>query len=56
MADVGADAWDHAYPRSVAGHPAGPDKAYFPPVGRIDGVAGDRNLMCACPPMEAYSD
>jgi glycine dehydrogenase len=27
---------------------------YWPPVGRIDNVAGDRNLVCTCPPMEAY--
>jgi glycine dehydrogenase len=28
---------------------------YWPPVGRIDNVYGDRNLVCACPPMEAYA-
>ena len=27
---------------------------YFPPVGRIDNVFGDRNLVCSCPPIEAY--
>jgi len=27
---------------------------YWPPVKRIDNVAGDRNLVCTCPPMEAY--
>lgn len=27
---------------------------YFPPVGRIDGAAGDRNLICSCPPPEAF--
>ena len=29
---------------------------YFPPVGRVDNVYGDRNLVCACPPMEAYEE
>jgi glycine dehydrogenase len=53
--DVGADTWEHPYPRSVAGWPTkptphGPAK-YWPPVGRIDGSYGDRNLMCSCPPI-----
>jgi glycine dehydrogenase len=29
---------------------------YFPPVGRIDQAFGDRNLVCSCPPIEAYAD
>jgi glycine dehydrogenase len=29
---------------------------YWPPVSRIDHVHGDRNLVCACPPLEAYND
>ena len=29
---------------------------YWPPVGRVDNVYGDRNLVCACPPMEAYAE
>ena len=29
---------------------------YWPPVGRIDNVAGDRNLVCSCPPMEDYAE
>ncbi len=29
---------------------------YWPPVGRIDNVEGDRNLVCTCPPMEAYQE
>jgi glycine dehydrogenase len=33
----------------------GPDK-YWPPVSRIDGAFGDRNLMCSCPPLSAYED
>ncbi|WP_285247208.1 aminomethyl-transferring glycine dehydrogenase [Pseudarthrobacter sp. efr-133-R2A-89] len=47
--------WDRAYPREQAAFPAHhkQDK-YFPPVGRIDGAAGDRNLICSCPPLEAF--
>ena len=29
---------------------------YWPPVGRVDNVYGDRHLVCSCPPMEAYSE
>jgi glycine dehydrogenase len=55
---VTADEWEHAYPRSVAGFPAGVDRAskYWPPVRRIDGAYGDRNLVCSCPPPEAFED
>jgi len=51
---VGADDWDRAYERSVAGWPSGTRVAgkYWPPVGRIDGGFGDRNLVCSCPPIE----
>lgn len=48
--------WNHPYDRETAVFPIPRlrmDK-YWPPVGRIDGVGGDRNLICACPPMEAY--
>jgi glycine dehydrogenase len=48
--------WDRAYPREQAAFPVHSlrqDK-YFPPVGRIEGAAGDRNLVCSCPPLEAF--
>jgi len=51
-----ADEWDHPYARSTAAYPLQSlhrDK-YWPPVGRVDGPGGDRNLICACPPLEAY--
>ncbi|MEV7229960.1 aminomethyl-transferring glycine dehydrogenase [Polymorphospora sp. NPDC051019] len=53
---VTGDEWPYAYPRSVAAFPAGVDPAakYWPPVRRIDGAFGDRNLVCACPPPEAF--
>jgi len=55
-AAVTADEWAHPYPRSVAGFPAGVDRTakYWPPVRRIDGAYGDRNLVCSCPPPEAF--
>ncbi len=51
-----ADDWQHAYPRTVAAYPAGGDRRskYWTPVRRIDAAYGDRNLMCACPPPEAF--
>jgi glycine dehydrogenase len=57
-ASVSADEWDHAYPRSVAAYPGSVDRAakYWPPVRRIDGAYGDRNLVCSCPAPEAFED
>ncbi|MCD9145321.1 aminomethyl-transferring glycine dehydrogenase [Streptomyces albireticuli] len=48
-------AWEHPYTREEAAFPAGvsADK-YWPPVRRVDGAYGDRNLVCSCPPMEEY--
>lgn len=54
--DVASDDWTHPYPRELAAYPvdgARIDK-YWPPVGRIDGPGGDRNLICACPPLDSY--
>ncbi|MEX0347686.1 MAG: aminomethyl-transferring glycine dehydrogenase [Rhizobiaceae bacterium] len=54
--ELAADDWPHAYSRKEAVFPAGPDASkYWPPVSRIDNVAGDRNLVCACPPIEALA-
>ncbi|BCB77144.1 aminomethyl-transferring glycine dehydrogenase [Phytohabitans flavus] len=54
---VTADEWTHPYPRSVAAYPSAADRAakYWPPVRRIDGAFGDRNLVCACPPVDSYA-
>lgn len=48
--------WDHAYSRTEAVFPAGVAAAdkYWPPVRRIDGAFGDRNLVCSCPPLDEY--
>jgi len=53
-----AEEWDHPYDRKLAAFPAGVDRLskYWPPVRRIDGAYGDRNLICACPPPEAFED
>ena len=50
--------WDRAYPREQAAFPVHHLKQdkYFPPVGRIDGAAGDRNLVCSCPPIEDFEN
>jgi glycine dehydrogenase len=54
---VMADAWTHPYSRTIAGYPAGRTASkYWPPVRRIDQAAGDRNLICSCPPIDAYED
>lgn len=55
---LAADQWDRPYSREQAAFPLPSlrvDK-YFPPVGRIDGAHGDRNLVCSCPPPEAFAE
>jgi glycine dehydrogenase len=49
--------WDHPYGREDAAYPVPGDRRskYWPPVRRIDQAYGDRNLMCACPPPEAFA-
>ncbi|MGZ8745293.1 MAG: aminomethyl-transferring glycine dehydrogenase subunit GcvPB, partial [Nocardioides sp.] len=49
--------WDRAYSRELAVFPSGidPDK-YWPPVARVDQAYGDRHLVCACPPPEAFAE
>jgi glycine dehydrogenase len=50
--------WAHPYPREQAAYPVPGDRRskYWPPVRRIDQAYGDRNLVCACPPPEAFVD
>jgi glycine dehydrogenase len=52
-----SDNWAHDYPRSQAAYPLPSVRAgkYWPPVGRVDNVYGDRNLACSCPPVESYA-
>jgi len=63
---IAATNWDHSYSREEGAFPAtitglipgeliGARGKYWPTVGRIDGAFGDRNLVCSCAPIEAYS-
>jgi glycine dehydrogenase len=51
------EAWNHAYTREQAAYPVASLRTnkYWPPVGRVDDVYGDRNIMCTCPPLESYA-
>jgi glycine dehydrogenase len=51
-----ADTWDRKYTRELAAYPVASlrDAKYWPPVGRADNSYGDRNLFCACVPLEEY--
>jgi glycine dehydrogenase len=62
---VTSDDWQRPYSRQEGGYPApldgfihgeliGARMKYWPPVGRIDGAFGDRNLVCSCPPIESF--
>ncbi|MGL4305917.1 MAG: aminomethyl-transferring glycine dehydrogenase, partial [Mycobacteriaceae bacterium] len=50
--------WDHPYSRKIAAYPMGTHvrAKVWPSVRRIDGAHGDRNLVCSCPPVEAFAD
>ena len=55
---VTSDNWEYKYSRSLAAYPVdlkGRNK-YWPPVGRVDNVYGDKNLMCSCPSMSDYKE
>jgi glycine dehydrogenase len=53
-----AESWERPYSRERAFFPLEAQRLdkYWPPVGRVDNVYGDRHLACACPPLEAYLD
>ena len=59
--DVLSDDWNRPYSRNTAAFPAGEEVGltrrgkYWPTVGRIDGAYGDRNLVCACEPIESLA-
>ena len=57
-AELTADAWTHPYSREQAAYPLPylRGQKFWPSVSRIDNPYGDRNLICACPPMEAYEE
>ncbi|MGH7427949.1 MAG: aminomethyl-transferring glycine dehydrogenase, partial [Candidatus Methylomirabilaceae bacterium] len=58
LADLLADTWDRPYARERAAFPSEATRVHkiWPTVSRIDGAYGDRNLMCVCPPLEAYAE
>jgi glycine dehydrogenase len=55
--DIADDAWARAYTRAEGCFPDGISRTdkYWCPVGRVDNVYGDRNLVCSCPPVEDYA-
>jgi len=57
LAVVAGDAWDRPYARERAAFPTPATRAHkvWPTVSRIDSAYGDRNLVCACPPIEMYA-
>ena len=57
-ADILGAEWDRPYSREDAAYPGETSRTakYWPPVSRIDGVYGDRNVVCSCPPLSAYED
>jgi glycine dehydrogenase len=50
--------WTRPYARELGAYPVASLRAakYFPPVSRINGAAGDRNLVCSCEPLESYAE
>ena len=56
LQDVTADEWSRPYSRERAGFPSAATRRHkiWPFVGRVDAAYGDRNLVCTCPPMDAY--
>jgi glycine dehydrogenase len=53
-----SDSWDHKYPREKAAFPAPwtREHKFWPSVGRVESAYGDRNLVCSCPPTDAYAE
>ena len=55
--DIAEDRWERSYTRAEGCFPAGTSRSdkYWSPVGRVDNVYGDRNLVCSCPPVSDYA-
>jgi len=56
--DIADDSWARPYSRAEGCFPAGSSRIdkYWSPVGRVDNVYGDRNLVCSCPPVTEYAE
>ena len=54
--EVSKDEWDHSYTRSRAAYPLEvlKENKFWPPIGRVNNVYGDKNLMCSCPSMDEF--
>ncbi len=58
LAEITKDEWAHSYTRKKAAFPLSyiQHHKFWPSVGRVDNAYGDRNLVCACPPVESYAE
>jgi glycine dehydrogenase len=58
LGEATAAEWRHPYGRDRAAFPTESQRRdkYWAPVGRVDNVAGDRHLVCTCPPLESYRE
>ena len=58
LEDLLREPWDRPYARERAAFPSPATRRHkvWPSVGRLDGAYGDRNLVCVCPPVEAYAE
>ena len=58
LAEITKDEWNHTYQRKKAAFPLPYilQHKFWPSVGRVDNAYGDRNLVCACPPIESYAE
>ena len=58
IANLTDEVWKHAYSREQAVYPVASLRVgkYWSPVGRVDNVYGDRNLVCSCPALSEYED
>ena len=58
LKEVTADEWKHPYSRQKAAYPLPylAERKFWPPAARVSNSYGDRNLMCVCPPVEAYEE
>ena len=56
-AEIAGDAWPHPYSRGQAAYPAPSLKAakFWPSIGRVDNIHGDKNLICSCPDISTYA-
>lgn len=54
IAELTSDNWNHSYTRQEAAFPLPTMNKFWTSVSRVDNAAGDRNLVCSCPPLESY--